>query len=67
MPRKLIPGPHGNEKVPDVPNFSWVEYGMRTGFPRILDALKRRKLPASTTINDGMDSPAFHGRNRSKD
>jgi hypothetical protein len=51
MPRKLIPGPHGNEKVPDVPNFSWVEYGMRTGFPRILDALKRRKLPASTTIN----------------
>ena len=51
MPRKLIPGPHGNEKIPDVPNFSWVEYGMRTGFPRILDALARRKLPASTTIN----------------
>jgi allantoinase len=51
MPRKLIPGPHGHEKIPDVPNFSWVEYGMRTGFPRILDALERRKLPASTTIN----------------
>jgi allantoinase len=51
MPRKLLPGPHGNDKIPDVPNFSWVEYGMRTGFPRILHALQRRELPASTTIN----------------
>ena len=51
MPRKLIPGPHGNDKIPDVPNFSWVEYGMRTGFPRIVDALKRRGLPASTMLN----------------
>src|SRR5664279_4982255 len=51
MPRKLLPGPHGNDKIPDVPNFSWVEYGMRTGFPRIVSALQRRGLPASTTIN----------------
>jgi allantoinase len=51
MPRKLLPGPHGNEKIPDVTNYSWVEYGMRTGLPRILDALGRRGLPASTTIN----------------
>ncbi len=51
MPRKLLPGPHGNDKIPDVPNYSWVEYGMRTGFPRILRALKDRGLPASTTIN----------------
>jgi allantoinase len=51
LPRKLLPGPHGSDKIPDVPNFSWVEYGMRTGFPRIVDALKRRGLPASTTLN----------------
>ena len=51
MPRKLIPGPHGNDKIPDVPNFSWVEYGMRTGFPRIVEALRRRGLPASTMLN----------------
>jgi allantoinase len=51
MPRKLLPGPHGTDKLPDVPNYSWVEYGMRTGLPRILDALGRRGLPASTTIN----------------
>jgi allantoinase len=51
MPRKLLPGPHGNDRIPDVPNYSWVEYGMRTGLPRILDALSQRGLPASTTIN----------------
>ena len=51
MPRKLLPGPHGMDKIPDVPNYAWVEYGMRTGLPRILDALARRTLPASTTIN----------------
>jgi hypothetical protein len=51
MPRKLMPGPHGADKVPDVPNFSWVEYGMRAGFPRIVDALKRRSLPVSTMLN----------------
>src|ERR1700761_4730406 len=51
MPRKLLPGPHGNDKIPDVPNYSWVEYGMRTGLPRIVRALSDRGLPASTTIN----------------
>lgn len=51
MPRKLLPGPHGADKVPDVPNFSWVEYGMRAGFPRIVDALRRRSLPVSTMLN----------------
>lgn len=51
MPRKLLPGPHGGDPVPDVLNFSWVEYGMRTGFPRILKAMETRGLPASTTIN----------------
>jgi allantoinase len=51
MPRKLLGGPHGSENIPDVPNYSWVEYGMRTGLPRILHALQRRGLPASTTIN----------------
>jgi len=51
MPRKLLGGPHGKEQIPDITNYSWVEYGMRTGLPRILDALNRRGLPASTTIN----------------
>ena len=50
-PRKLQPNPHGMEKVPDVPNFSWVEYGMRMGYPRILRALADRGITASTTIS----------------
>ncbi|MGP4110580.1 polysaccharide deacetylase family protein [Streptomyces sp. 4N509B] len=51
MPRKLIPAPHGAESVPDVLNFSWVEYGMRVGLPRLLAALTERRLPVSVSMN----------------
>ncbi|MFQ6748669.1 hypothetical protein OMF39_18540, partial [Bordetella pertussis] len=39
MPRTLITPPHGRETVPDVPNFSWVDYGMRAGLARMLQAI----------------------------
>lgn len=51
MPRKIITAPQGAERVPDIPNYSWVEYGMRCGMPRILDLLADRGVPASTSIN----------------
>jgi len=51
MPRKILPAPHGVEKIPDIPNYSWAEYGMRCGFPRILSLLEERRLPASVSIN----------------
>jgi allantoinase len=51
MPRKILPGPHGVDRSPDVPNFAWVEYGMRAGLPRILKALGDRGLAASAAIN----------------
>jgi peptidoglycan/xylan/chitin deacetylase (PgdA/CDA1 family) len=51
MPRKILPGPHGMDRIPDVPNFSWVEYGLRAGYPRIVRALRERGITASTTIN----------------
>ncbi len=54
MPRTIITPPHGKETVPDVPNFSWADYGMRAGLPRILSAIKDRGLPASTSINAGV-------------
>lgn len=54
MPRTIITPPHGRETVPDVPNFSWADYGMRAGLPRILKALGDRGLPASTSINAGV-------------
>ena len=54
MPRKIITAPHGLEQVPDIPNYSWAEYGMRAGLPRILQRLQDRNLPASTSINAGV-------------
>ena len=54
MPRKILSPPHGLEQVPDVPNFSWAEYGMRCGMPRILRLLVERRLPASTSFNAGV-------------
>jgi allantoinase len=54
MPRKLLPAPHGAENVPDVPNFSWAEYGMRCGMPRLFETLARRGLPASCALNAGV-------------
>ena len=54
MPRKIITAPHGLEQVPDIPNYSWAEYGMRAGMPRILKRLGDRNLPASTSINAGV-------------
>ena len=54
MPRAIVTPPHGKETVPDVPNFSWADYGMRAGLPRILKAFASRKLPASTSFNAGV-------------
>ncbi|MGE0315230.1 MAG: polysaccharide deacetylase family protein [Lautropia sp.] len=51
MPRTIVTPPHGKETVPDVPNFSWVDYGMRCGLPRIIDAITSRGLVASTSFN----------------
>ena len=54
MPRTIITPPHGKETIPDIPNFSWVDYGMRAGLPRIIEAIKSRGLPASTSFNAGV-------------
>jgi allantoinase len=54
MPRTIITPPHGKETIPDVPNFSWADYGMRAGLPRMLEAIAARGLPASTSCNAGV-------------
>lgn len=54
MPRTIITPPHGQGTVPDVPNFSWADYGMRAGMPRIIDLFNSRGLPASTSFNAGV-------------
>lgn len=52
MPRGIIPAPHGAApKPPDIPNYSWVEYGMRVGMPRIMTMTGARNLPVSAFMN----------------
>jgi peptidoglycan/xylan/chitin deacetylase (PgdA/CDA1 family) len=51
MPRKLLTTPHGIDAVPDVPNFSWVEYGLRAGMPRLFKLLGDRDIPVSAFMN----------------
>jgi peptidoglycan/xylan/chitin deacetylase (PgdA/CDA1 family) len=51
MPRTVLPPPMGQPLLPDVPNWSWHEYGMRVGFWRFLDVLNDRGLKASFAVN----------------
>jgi hypothetical protein len=52
MPRGNLPAPHGRpSEPPDVANYSWVEYGMRCGLPRLFDVLGRRGIKASAWMN----------------
>lgn len=51
MPRKLLTAPHGRESLPDVPNFSWAEYGLRAGIPRLLRLAKEKDIPVSGFLN----------------
>lgn len=51
MPRGVLPAPHGKAPIPDIANFSWVEYGMRAGMPRLLRMLGERGIRASAFMN----------------
>jgi allantoinase len=54
MPRQIMPGPHGARTIPDVVNYSWAEYGMRCGMPRLFRMLGERNLRADACINAGV-------------
>jgi allantoinase len=51
MPRAVLSPPMGSPLQPDVPNWSWHEYGMRVGFWRLLEALSDRKMKATFALN----------------
>ena len=51
MPRQYLATPQGVSVIPDIPNWAWHEYGMRIGFWRLLEALRKRKIPVTTSIN----------------
>ena len=49
--RQYLTSPAGVPTIPDVPNWAWHDYGMRVGFWRLHEALRKRKLRATTAIN----------------
>ena len=45
MARQVLPAPTGVPMLPDVPNWSWHEYGMRVGVWRFFDLFRRLDAP----------------------
>lgn len=51
LPRTILTPPQGALFIPDVPNWSWSEYGARIGFWRMKAALDARGMKAAFCIN----------------
>lgn len=51
MARQVLPTPQGVTVVPDIPNYSWHEYGMRVGFWRVKAALDKFRIPVTVSLN----------------
>jgi len=51
MPRTVLPPPYGQPLQPDLPNWAWHEYGMRVGFWRFVEALKKFDIKATLALN----------------
>ena len=51
MARQVLPPPTGVTQLPDVPNWSWHEYGMRVGFWRFHAMYERLKIKPTLALN----------------
>ena len=51
MARQVIPAPTGQVLLPDVPNWSWHEYGMRVGVWRFFKLYERLGIRPTLSIN----------------
>ncbi|VIO67798.1 polysaccharide deacetylase family protein [Bradyrhizobium ivorense] len=51
MARQVLPAPTGLPLLPDVPNWSWHEYGMRVGAWRFFDLYKKLGIKPTLSIN----------------
>ena len=51
MPRTVLSPPMGQPLLPDLPNWSWHEYGMRVGFWRLHEALVSRGIVPTMAVN----------------
>jgi allantoinase len=51
MARMVISPPQGQPQLPDLPNWSWHEYGMRVGFWRLAKMMQRLGISPTVTLN----------------
>ena len=51
MARQVLPAPTGVPLLPDVPNWTWHEYGMRVGFWRFEALFRRLSIRPTVAIN----------------
>jgi peptidoglycan/xylan/chitin deacetylase (PgdA/CDA1 family) len=51
MARQVLPPPTGITQLPDVPNWTWHEYGMRVGFWRFHAMYERLKIKPTLALN----------------
>jgi peptidoglycan/xylan/chitin deacetylase (PgdA/CDA1 family) len=51
MARQVLPAPTGQVLLPDVPNWSWHEYGMRVGVWRFFELFRRLQIRPTLSIN----------------
>ena len=51
MARMVITPPQGQPMLPDHPNWSWHDYGMRVGFWRFKKVFERLKMTPTVTVN----------------
>ena len=51
MARQVLPAPMGQPLLPDVPNWSWHEYGMRVGVWRFFELLRALRIRPTLSIN----------------
>src|SRR5258707_3442494 len=62
MPRIVLSPPMGQPLLPDVPNWSWHEYGMRARFWRQFQALTSRNLPVTLALKASLGGAYPPGR-----
>src|SRR5438270_95087 len=51
MARQVLPAPTGQVLLPDVPNWSWHEYGMRVGVWRFFELFRQLQIRPTLSIN----------------
>ena len=51
MARSVLPAPQGVTVTPDIPNYSWFDYGLRVGFWRLKRVLDKYQVRATMSLN----------------